>query len=125
MKEVKELSVKEKIRSLIIAAVIMAVGLILFKFIPMEIFGENILSDASMHVTVASLILYILWYFVDQNKSWRIPFFIFAAAVIIIVSVQRVIANAHNDIGLLAGLLLSIFAIMASRWKYFKRRVSF
>jgi membrane-associated phospholipid phosphatase len=121
----KELSAGEKIRSIVIAALIMAIGLIFFKFVPMSIFGRDILFDASMHLTVACLVLYILWYFVDQNKSWRIPFFIFSAAVVIIISEQRVIADAHNDIGLLAGLLLSIIAIAVSRWKYFRRRISF
>lgn len=123
--KIKELSFKEKMQSISIAAIIMFIGLVFFKLIPMSIFGRDILSDASMHITIASLILYILWYSIDQNKSWRVPFFIFAAAVIIIISLQRIVSNAHNDLGLLAGLVLSIIAIAISRWKYFGRRVSF
>lgn len=121
----KVLSVKGKILSLVTAAVIMSLGLILFKFVPMSIFGRDILFDASMHLTVAIFALYVVWYFVDQNKIWRLPFFILAFAVIIIVSVQRIVANAHNDLGLLAGFIISAVAIIISRWKYFRDKFEF
>lgn len=121
----KELSVKRKILSLIIAAGVMALGLILFKFVPMSIFGKNILFDASMHLTIAMFVLYVGWYFVDQNKSWRVPYFIFALAVVTIISVQRVLVNAHNDVGLLGGFILSVVAIIISRWKYFHNKFEF
>ncbi|MBU0906747.1 MAG: phosphatase PAP2 family protein [Nanoarchaeota archaeon] len=121
----KKLSFEKKVRSLLIAAVVMAAGLIIFKFVPMSIFGRNILFDASMHLTVAMFVLYVFWYFIDQNKSWRVPYFIFGLAVITIISVQRVLVNAHNDIGLLAGFVLSVFAIIVSRWRYFHNKFEF
>lgn len=120
-----DISFKRKIWSLVIAAAIMAVGLILFKLMLMEIFGRNILFDASMHLTIAMFILYVGWYFIDQNKSWRVPYFIFSLAVITIISVQRVLVNAHNDVGLLGGFLLSIVAIIISRWHYFHNKFEF
>jgi hypothetical protein len=122
---IRELSFRGKILSLVIAAVIMVLGLILFKFTPMEIFGRDILFDASMHLTITIFVLYFFWYFIDQNKGWRIPYFILAVAVVIIVSVQRILADAHNDIGLLAGFVISIIAIIVSRWKYFHNKFAF
>ncbi len=121
----KELSFDEKISSLIIAGVVMALGLALFKFIPMEILGNEILFDASMHITLAIFLLYILWYFIDQNKGWRIPYFIFSFVVIAVVSLQRVVAGNHNDIGLLLGFLISMLAVIISRWGYFRDKFSF
>lgn len=122
---VKNFSVKDKIESIILAGLIMAFGIVLFKFVPSQIFGKEILFDASLHLTIAVFILYILWYFVDQNKSWRVTYFIFAFAVIVIIAVQRIISNAHNDIGLLTGLLISVIAIIVSRYSYFKNKISF
>ncbi len=114
----------KQIFQIILTGIIMAVGLILLKWIPMEIYGRNILSDASMHITIACFILYIIYFFIDQNKSWRIPYLLFAFMVLIIISVQRIFANAHNDVGLLGGFLISIIAILLPRWgelkKYFK-----
>lgn len=121
----RELSYSEKLTSLIVAAAVMSVGLILFKFLPMKIFGREILFDASMHLIVGIFVLYVLWYFVDQNKSWRIPYLFFAAVVVLVISVQRVMANAHNDIGLLAGFIISAIAIIVSRLDYFKDKFSF
>ncbi|MFH1802938.1 MAG: phosphatase PAP2 family protein [archaeon] len=121
----RDLSFGEKIKSLAVAAIVMIVGLALFKFVPMSLFGRDILFDASMHLTTAIFVLYFFWYFIDQNKSWRLPYFIFSIAVIIVVSVQRIIANAHNDTGLLAGLIISFIAIVVSRWEYFKNKFDF
>jgi membrane-associated phospholipid phosphatase len=121
----RELSFKGKILSLVLAAVFMAVGLVLFKYIPMSIFGKDILFDASMHLTITMFVLYVVWYFVDQNEKWRIPYFILALVVITIISVQRVLVNAHNDIGLLAGFIISVVAIIISRWGYFHNKFNF
>lgn len=120
-----EPSFKQKIISLLVAAVIMGLGLLIFKFLPMELFGRQILYDASAHLTITILVLYVIWYFIDQNKSWHIPFFFLAFAVIVIVSIQRIISNAHNDIGLLAGLIVSLIAIIISRWHYFRNKFKF
>ncbi|MEN9921220.1 MAG: hypothetical protein RLZZ517_198 [Candidatus Parcubacteria bacterium] len=116
---------KGKIKALIQAGVIMFFGLILFKLIPMEIFGRDIKFDASAHITISMFVLYVLWFFIDQNKSWRVAYFIFALVVLTVVSVQRILMNAHNDIGLLGGLLLSLIAIMYSQRNYFKDKFKF
>lgn len=120
-----DISFSKKIKSLVVAVAIMAIGLILFKYLPMMIYGANILFDASMHLTIAIFVLYVLWYFVDQNKGWRIPYLIFSLVVVAIVSFQRIIANAHNDIGLLIGLVISLIAIVVSRWDYFNGKFDF
>lgn len=119
------LATKKKLRILARAGIVMAFGLILFKYIPMALFGNDILFDASAHITVASFILYTLWFFVDQNKKWQVPFIFFAIAVIIIISIQRILVEAHNDIGLLGGLILSISAIIYSQKEYFHKKITF
>lgn len=116
---------EQQIRELFFTLFLMIIGLILFKYIPMYLFGENILFDASMHIVLASFILYVLYFFVDQNKSWRIPYFIFALAVLIIISVQRIISNAHNDLGLLVGFVISIISIIIPRWKELNKKFKF
>ena len=89
---------KKEFKKIIISGVVVLVGLILLKFIPMFLFGNNILYDASAHIALAVLVLYILWFFIDQNKNWRIPFFIFAFMVLTIISLQRIVNYSHNDI---------------------------
>ena len=120
MKEIK----KMKIRYLIYTAILMALGLFLFKFIPMEIYGGDILFDAYMHITIACFILYALYLFI-KDKAWRIPYFIFALAVLVVISIQRIIGNRHNDIGLLIGMIISILAIIIPRWKEVKKHLKF
>lgn len=107
------------------AASFMFVGLFLFKFIPMEIFGKDIKFDASAHITITMFCLYIIWFYIDQNKAWRNLFFIFSLVVLSIVSIQRILVDAHNDIGLLSGLILSVAAIIYSQPKYFKNKFRF
>ena len=51
---------KEEIRKLIISGVIILIGLVILKYIPMDIFGEGILFDASAHIVISMFILYIL-----------------------------------------------------------------
>jgi hypothetical protein len=116
---------KNKILKLSKAALIMIVGLFFFKFIPMEICGKDILFDASAHITVTIFILYFLWFYVDQNKSWRVPYFIFGLVVIAIVSIQRILVHAHDDVGLLTGLIISFISIMFSQKDYFKDKLKF
>lgn len=115
----------EQIKSIIFTGIIMTIGLLLFKFLPMQLFGSNILSDASMHITLACFILYIGYFFIDQNKSWRIPYFIFCLAVLTIIALQRILVNAHNDLGLLAGLLLSLLAIVIGNWENLRGEIDF
>lgn len=106
-------------------ASVMFIGLFLLKFIPMQVFGQNIKFDASAHITITMFFLYIIWFYIDQNKSWRSFYFIFALVVISIVSIQRILVDAHSDIGLLLGLFLSIFAIVVSQKKYFEGKFKF
>ena len=114
-----------QIKKIMITSLIMFLGILIFKFLPMLLFKRNILFDASMHIIIASLILYIIYFFVDQNKSWRIPYFIFCLAVITIISIQRIISNAHNDIGILLGILISIISIIIPNWKEIRNKIRF
>jgi hypothetical protein len=116
---------KKQIHILFRAAIFMTVGLILFKFIPMKIWGNDIVMDASMHITVATFVLYIIWFFIDQNKNWHIPFCITSGLVLVVISLQRILINAHNDIGILLGLILSIGAIVYSQPDKFKNKFKF
>ncbi len=103
----------------------MAVGIFFLKLIPKFIFGDQILFDASFHLVTSFFFLYILWFFVDQNKNWRIPFFFVSLLFLSIVSFQRIADNAHNDIGLFLGLAVSIFSIGIAEKKYLKGKLKF
>ncbi len=103
----------------------MILGAILFKYVPMHLWGADILYDASAHLMIVSFFLYIIWFFIDQNRSWRIPYFIFCALVLSIVSLQRIEANAHNDIGLLMGLLVVLVSIAIAERKRLKGKIKF
>ena len=116
---------KEELRKVIVSGIVIILGLILLKFLPMFIFGSDILYDASAHLSVAIFILYALWFFIDQNKSWRIPFFIFAIMVLTIISVHRIVSDNHNDIGLLLGLILGVISIFVAEWRKVKNKLRF
>lgn len=103
----------------------MALGILVFKFIPMAIWGENILFDASLHITTAFLVLYIIWFFVDQEKKLYTPFFILAGVVLFVISLQRIEANAHNDIGILLGVLISLVSIYSSEKEVLGKMIEF
>ena len=113
----------KKVKNFVYTFIIMAVGLILLKYIPMKAYGDTILFDAFMHITVASAILYLLYLIIEKAKPWRIPFFILSATVVFVISVQRIISNAHDDVGLLLGLLLSLAAILIPRWKEVRKKI--
>lgn len=106
-------------------AILMVIGLIFFKYLPMYLSEGNILYDASYHVLFTILLLYILWFFIDQKKSWRIPYFIFSGALIIIVSLQRIIVQEHNEVGIILALLIGAVSIIIPRWKEFMGGVKF
>ena len=91
----------------------------------MQIWGSEILFDASFHITATIFVLFVLWYFIDQNKKWRMPFLAAALAVVFIVAIQRILVDAHNDIGLLVGVVISVAAIAVARRDYFKGRLDF
>jgi membrane protein CcdC involved in cytochrome C biogenesis len=115
----------KQIKNIIFTAILMAIGLILFKFIPMGVYGENILFDASMHIVIASFILYLVYFFIDENKNWRLPYLIFCFFVLAIISLQRIVSDAHSDIGLLLGVLISAISIIIPNWNYYKNRIKF
>lgn len=117
--------VKKQIKWILLTGLIMLIGLLLFKYLPMQIYGNDILIDASAHIILACFILYIFWFFVDQNKIMRVPYLIFSFAVIVIISLQRIVEKNHNEIGLILGLLISIIAIILPRIKEVKRGLKF
>lgn len=102
---------KSQIVKIILTFIIMLILLYMFKWYPMSVYGKDILYDASAHIVFASFILYILYFFINKNKSWRIPFFIFSFVVLIVISFQRIYINAHNDIGILLGFLIALISI--------------
>jgi len=113
------------LRELVTAALITYVGLLVFKFIPMSIFGRDILFDASGHIAIAMFVLYALWFFIDQNKSWHTPYYIFCAVVLCIISFQRLLDQEHNDVGLLLGFLLGAIAIGSAEWPRIRKNISY
>lgn len=117
--------IKQQLTWIFWTTVIVISGLILFKYIPMYLYGEDILYDASSHVIWTTWGLYIAWFFIDQKKSWRIPYFIFAGAIVIIMSIQRIIAQEHNEVGVILALVIAAIAIVAPRWNEFKQEVDF
>jgi len=54
----------EQIKKILVAGIVIAIGLIIFKYLPMFIFGKNILFDASSHVAWTIFLLYIIWFFI-------------------------------------------------------------
>jgi heme O synthase-like polyprenyltransferase len=114
-----------QISKIINAGLLMASGLIVFKFLPMALWGGKILFDASAHVIVASFAIYCLWFFIDQNENWHMPFYIFSALILFVISVQRIIADAHNDIGLLLGFLIAILSIAFAEKENLKGKLKF
>jgi|SRR3990167_174428 len=113
---------KIKFKKVSLTLVIMLVGLYLFKWYPMSKYGDNILYDASAHIVFGSFILYTLYFFI--NKSWRIPFFTFSFAVLSVISFQRISVNAHNDVGLLLGVIISIVSIAIPNWKIIRKELA-
>ena len=103
----------------------MIFGLFIFKWAPILIWGDEILFDASMHIIVASFVLYCLWFFIDQNENWHLPFYIFSAVFLFVISVQRILVDAHNDVGLLLGFIIAILSIAISEQKNLKGKFKF
>lgn len=119
------LRIKKQLVWIAKTTLLMILGLIIFKYLPMYLFDKSILYDASSHVLFIILALYILWFFIDQKKSWRVPYFIFAGALIIIVSIQRIIAQKHNEVGIILALIIGAVSILIPRWKEFMGGVKF
>lgn len=120
-KNKKERTVKQKIKLAVWTAAIMFVGLIIFKYIPMAIWGKDILFDASSHVAWTTWGLYAIFLFIiSTKKSWKVPYFIIAGLIIIAMAIQRIIAHEHNLIGVLLGFAVVTSAILIPRWKEIK-----
>ena len=115
----------KNINKILVAGIIVVAGLLLFKFIPMEIWGNDILFDASAHIAITMFILYIVWFFIDQNEKWRIPYFILSALVLTIIAINRILVDAHNYIGLLGGLLVGLLAIGIAEWNDIDDKIKF
>ena len=115
----------QKIKNIILTAILLAVFSYIFKYIPMQLFGQDILFDASRHIMVAVFGLYFVYLFIEHNKEWMPVYFMFSFAVLTVISLQRIVSNAHNDVGLALGLILSAIAIILPRWKEFRGRVRF
>lgn len=106
-----------QIKKIIFTFVLMLIGLYSFKWYPMSVYGNDILFDASAHIVFSSFILYILYFSIEQNKNWRIPFFLFSFLVLMVISFQRIQENAHNNFGILLGLLIALISIAIPYWK--------
>lgn len=117
--------VNGQIKSIVTVGIIMFFGLVFLKLIPMYIWGWDIKFDASAHITITMFFLYILWFFIDQNKHWHTLFWVFSIVVLAIVSIQRILVDAHNDIGLLLGFLLSVSAILYAQRNKLKGKFKF
>jgi hypothetical protein len=108
---------RHPVKNILLTGILMALGLIILKYIPMYIWGKNILFDASAHLTITIFILYIGYFFLSRRTNLHPVYFLFCLSAITIVSLQRIISNAHNDIGLLLGLILSTASIAIANWK--------
>jgi len=117
--------VKKQLKWLCWTLIINIIGLILLKYLPMWIYGKDILFDASSHIAWTGFLLYFLWFFVDQNKSWRVPYFILSGVILVFMAIQRVIAGQHNEVGVILGALVISLAILVPRFKEFKKRLDF
>lgn len=116
---------RAQLQKIIDVAFFISIGLTILKFLPMQIWGDTILFDASFHIALESFAIYIIWFFIDQNHSWHLPFYICSALILFIISVQRIIANAHNDIGLLLGFTIALLSIALAEKENLKGKIRF
>jgi len=121
----EKLTFSQKLHRIVTSIFVAAVGLLLFKLVPMVMWGTTIEFDASFHVTAVTLAMYVLWFFIDQNPKWRTPFFSIATAVVLVVAIQRLLVDAHSDIGILLALAVGVIAIGAAEWDSIRGKISF
>ena len=114
---------RRNILNLFFSGIIMVFGLAILKFLPMSLFGKEILFDASAHIVIACFILYFVHSFIHFDKKWDNQYFIFSMVILFIISIQRILVNAHNDLGLLVGFILAVVAIVAPRFKEFGGKI--
>ena len=113
---------KIKLKQIIYTFILMIIGLILFKHIPMYIYGKDILFDASRHVVALSFGLYFLYYLIFQDKEeLKIPYLIFSAMLLGIIAVQRIIVGEHNEYGILLGFFVAGISILTPIWNKIRR----
>lgn len=103
-----------KTKKLLKAFLISVIGVIIFKYIPMQIWGQDILFDASSHVIWTIFGLYLIWEFIEKHKEMRLPYFIFSCSLITIISIQRIFVGAHNETGILLGLGIGLASIITA-----------
>lgn len=114
-----------QLKKIILVEITTIVLLVILKYIPMFIFGPDILFDASAHIAVLIFFSYLGWLFIDQNKSWRIPYFILVAAILIIVAIQRIFSQNHNEIGILLGIGIGLTSIIIGEHKKILEKLRF
>lgn len=104
-------------RHLVYSGILMIIGILVFKTLPMYLYGDNILFDASRHIIVLSWSLYFLYYLIIQNKeNWKLNYIIFSSMILGVIAVQRIIAGQHNEYGVLLGFAVAGFSIFAPLW---------
>src|SRR3989344_8541668 len=104
----------KKIESLVICLALMSISILLFKFMPMEFFGNDILFDASQHVTITIFVMYFIWIFIDHKKLGKY-FLSFSIVVVLFMSIYRIVVKKHDIIGVSLGVLLSLLSIYLSK----------
>lgn len=108
---------KIQIKHLIYTAILMTLGILVFKILPMYLFGEEILFDASRHVIILSFGLYFLYYLLIQGReNLKIPYFIFSSMILGVIAIQRIIAGEHNEYGILMGFAVGGVSVFAPLW---------
>jgi len=116
-----KLGITKRVEMLGETIILMAVGLIIFKFIPELIWGDKILYDASLHLVFLSMILYII-YLTIEHTHLKHFYFIFSAIIITAMGIQRIFQGAHNLAGLILGLVIAGISILIPRMKYHKNQ---
>lgn len=105
-----------KIAIIFQTAILTLIGLILFKYIPMYLYGEYILYDASSHMAWTSFGLYTIWLIINHIKKIKVPYIIISALILVGMAIQRILSYNHNVIGVLLGLIVALVAIIIPRY---------
>ena len=119
------LTTRQKLVSIMVSGSVMAAGLLLFKAAPMYLWGSDITFDASFHIVFVVFALHVCWFFVDQVPVWRMPFLVVSTGVVVIVALHRIIEGAHDEFGVMLGLMVACTGVVAAHWPYFSGRLSF
>ncbi len=106
-----------RLKHIIYTFLLMVIGILIFKTLPMYLYGKDILFDASRHVIATSFGLYFLYYLFLQNREeLKIPFFIFSSMILGVIAIQRIIAGEHNEYGILLGFFVAGISILVPIW---------